>query len=162
MLAGILLDTKQFTRNTGTRTFGAALYLRGQGAIPGESSDLFRADVDDLTKEARFHSNVQIYRDKVAIAHVDSETDESYRVIAAKAADKLLSVKGVCASVTLVTIGSKVHISARSDGSINVQLVLERLNGGGHYDVAGAQVEGESMETVILRLRESIDRYLDQ
>ncbi len=162
MLAGILLDTKQFTRNTGTRTFGAALYLRGQGAIPGESSDLFRADVDDLTKEARFHSNVLVYRDKVAISYVDSDTDESYRVIAAKAADKLLSVKGVCASVTLVTIGSKVHISARSDGSINVQLVLERLNGGGHYDVAGAQVEGESMQTVILRLRESIDRYLDQ
>lgn len=162
MLAGILLDTKQFTRNTGTRTFGAALYLRGQGAMPGESSDLFRADVDDLTKEARFHTNVLIYRDKVAISHVDGDADESYRVIAAKAADKLLTVKGVCASVTLVAIGNKIHISARSDGSINVQLVLERLNGGGHYDVAGAQVEGESMQTVILRLRESIDRFLDQ
>ena len=161
MLAGILLDTKQFTRNTGTRTFSAALYLRGQGAIPGESSDLFRADVEDLTKEARFHSNVLIYRDRVAISYVDGDTDESYRVIAAKAADKLLTVKGVSASVTLVNIGGKVHISARSDGSINVQLVLERLNGGGHYDVAGAQVEGESMQTVILRLRESIDRYLD-
>jgi c-di-AMP phosphodiesterase-like protein len=162
MLAGILLDTKQFTRNTGTRTFGAALYLRGQGALPGESSDLFRSDVDDLTKEARFHTNVLIYRDRIAISYVDEEADESYRVIAAKAADKLLTVKGVCASVTLVNIGNKIHISARSDGSINVQLILERLDGGGHYDVAGAQVEGESMQTVILRLRESIDRYLDQ
>ncbi len=161
MLAGILLDTKQFTRNTGTRTFSAALYLRGQGAIPGESNDLFRADVEDLTKEARFHSNVIIYRDRVAIAYVDGDADESYRIIAAKAADKLLTVKGVSASVTLVNIGEKIHISARSDGSINVQLVLERIGGGGHYDVAGAQVEGESMQTVILRLRESIDRYLD-
>ncbi len=162
MLAGILLDTKQFSRNTGTRTFAAALFLRGEGAVPGESTDLFRADVDDLTKEARFHTNVRIYRDKVALAHIDGDTDPSYRVIAAKAADKLLSVKGVAASFTLVLIGNKIHISARSDGSINVQLILERLNGGGHFDVAGAQVEGESMETVIARLRESIDKFLDR
>ncbi len=162
MLAGILLDTKQFTRNTGTRTFGAALYLRGQGAIPGESSDLFRADVADLTKEARFHTNVSIYRERVAISYIDEKVDESYRVIAAKAADKLLTLRGVSASITLVTIGDKIHISARSDGSINVQLVLERLNGGGHFDVAGAQVAGESMMSVISRLRESIDKYLDQ
>ncbi len=162
MLAGILLDTKQFSRNTGTRTFAAALFLRGEGAVPGESTDLFRADVDDLTKEARFHTNVLIYREKVAISYVDSDADASYRVIAAKAADKLLSVKGVAASFTLVTIGNKIHISARSDGSINVQLILERLNGGGHFDVAGAQVEGESMQSVATRLRESIDKFLDR
>lgn len=161
MLAGILLDTKQFTRNTGTRTFGAALYLRGEGAIPGESSDLFRADVDDLTKEARFHTNVMIYRSCVAITHVDGETDASYRVIASKAADKLLTVRGVSASFALTTIDKKVHISARSDGSINVQLVLAALNGGGHFDSAGAQVEGQTMNDVILALRASIDNYLD-
>ncbi len=161
LLAGILLDTKQFTRNTGARTFGAAFFLRGVGAIPGESSDLFRAGVDDLTKEARFHTNVLIYREKIAISYVEDGADASYRVIAAKAADKLLTVKGVCASFTLVTIGNRVHISARSDGSINVQLVLEQLHGGGHYDVAGAQVDGESMQAVILRLREAIDQYLE-
>ncbi len=162
LLAGILLDTKQFSRNTGTRTFAAALYLRGEGAVPGESTDLFRSDVDDLTKEARFHANALIYRDCVAISYVDNDTDGSYRVIAAKAADKLLSVKGVRASFTLVSIGSKIHISARSDGSINVQLILERLNGGGHFDVAGAQVEGESMQGVVTRLRASIDKFLDR
>ena len=162
MLAGILLDTKQFTRNTGTRTFSAALYLRGEGAIPGESSDLFRADVGDLTKEARFHTNVNIYREKVAISHVDGTADASYRVVAAKAADKLLTVKGVSASITLVTIGDKVHVSARSDGSINVQLILERVGGGGHYDVAGAQVEGTDITAVIARLRAAIDEYLDK
>lgn len=161
MLGGILLDTKQFTRNTGTRTFGAARYLRGEGASPVESNDLFRSDVQDLTKEARFHTNVLIYREKIAITYVDGDADASYRTIAAKAADRLLTVKGVLASFACVTIGNKIHISARSDGSINVQLILESLNGGGHYDVAGAQVEGESMQTVILRLRESIDRYLD-
>ena len=161
MLAGILLDTKQFTRNTGTRTFGAALYLRGEGAVPGESSDLFRTDVHDLTKEALFHANVIIYREQVAITYVDGETDNSYRVIAAKAADKLLTVRGVSASFALVAIGKRVHISARSDGSINVQLILERLHGGGHFDVAGAQVEGESIQSVISTLRSSIDQYLD-
>ena len=162
LLAGILLDTKQFTRNTGSRTFGAALFLRGEGAIPGESNDLFRSDVEDLTKEARFHTNVRIYREKVAISHVDEEADASYRIVAAKAADKLLSVKGVAASFALVIIGSRIHISARSDGSINVQLILESLNGGGHYDVAGAQVDSTDMEAVVRRLREAIDKYLDQ
>jgi c-di-AMP phosphodiesterase-like protein len=162
LLAGILLDTKQFTRNTGSRTFGAALFLRGEGAIPGESNDLFRSDVNDLTKEARFHTNVLIYRERIAISYVDEGADASYRVLAAKAADKLLTVKGVYASFALVTIGNRVHISARSDGNINVQLILEALNGGGHYDVAGAQVEGENMQAVIVRLREAIDRYLDQ
>jgi c-di-AMP phosphodiesterase-like protein len=162
MLAGILLDTKQFTRNTGTRTFSAALYLRGEGAIPGESNDLFRADVSDLTKEAHFHTNVNIYRDKIAISYVEGTADASYRVVAAKAADKLLTVKGVSASIALVTIGDKIHVSARSDGSINVQLILERVGGGGHYDVAGAQVEGTDLQTVIARLRAAIDEYLDK
>lgn len=162
MLAGILLDTKQFTRNTGTRTFSAALYLRGEGAIPGESNDLFRADVSDLTKEAHFHTNVSIYRERIAISYVEGVVDASYRVVAAKAADKLLTVKGVSASVALVTIGDKIHVSARSDGSINVQLILERVGGGGHYDVAGAQVEGTDLQTVIARLRAAIDEYLDK
>lgn len=161
LLAGILLDTKQFTRNTGARTFGAALYLRGEGAIPGESNDLFRSDVDDLTKEARFHTNVLIHREKIAITYVDDGADGSYRIIAAKAADRLLTVKGVCASFALVMIGNRVHISARSDGSINVQLILEQLNGGGHYDVAGAQVDSQSVQDVIVRLSEVIDYYLD-
>lgn len=160
LLAGILLDTKQFTRNTGSRTFGAALFLRGEGAIPGESNDLFRAGVDDLTKEARFHTNVFIYHEKIAISYVEDGADGSYRVIAAKAADRLLTVKGVCASFALVMIGNRVHISARSDGSINVQLILETLNGGGHYDVAGAQVEGEALQHVIERLKGAIDYYL--
>lgn len=160
LLAGILLDTKQFTRNTGTRTFAAALYLRGEGAVPGESNDLFRTDVNDLTKEARFHANTTIYRDRVAIAYVDEDTDASYRVLAAKAADKLLTVKGVDAAITLVSIGPRVCISARSDGRINVQLILEELGGGGHFDVAGAQVERQTIQEVIVRLREAIDKNI--
>ncbi len=162
LLAGILLDTKQFTRNTGTRTFGAAQYLRGAGASPTDVYDLFKAAPSDLSKEARFHTSIVMYRDSIALASCDGETDESFRVIASKAADKMLTLKGVYAAFTLVRIGEQVHISGRSTGKVNVQLILEKLNGGGHFDVAGAQVPSSSIIEVIERLKSSIDDYLDE
>ena len=161
MLSGILLDTKRFSRSTGTRTFSVALYLRGEGANPGEANELFKTEVGDLIKEARFNSHVVIYRDQIALSVCDGEADSSYRVVAAKAADKLLGVRGVHASFAMVKIGEKIHISARSDGSINVQVILEQLHGGGHFDVAGAQVEGDSVQAVISKLKEAIDKFVD-
>ncbi len=162
LLAGILLDTKQFTRNTGTRTFGAAQYLRGAGANPTDVYDLFKASPSDLSKEARFHTSIVMYKDAIALACCDGETDESFRVIASKAADKMLTLKGVYAAFTLVRIGEQVHISGRSTGKVNVQLILEKLNGGGHFDVAGAQVASSSVIEVIERLKSSIDDYLEK
>ena len=161
LLSGILLDTKQFTRNTGTRTFAAAQYLQSAGANPTDVYNLFKTAPDDLAKEARFHTDIVMYRDNVAIASCDGETDDSYRIIASKAADKMLTLKGVDAAFAIVRIGEAVHISGRSNGKINVQLVLEKLNGGGHFEVAGAQVVGMSVEDVLERLRESIDEYCD-
>jgi c-di-AMP phosphodiesterase-like protein len=161
MLSGILLDTKRFSRSTGTRTFSVALYLRGEGANPGEANELFKTEVGDLIKEARFNSHVVIYRDQIALSVCDGEADSSYRVVAAKAADKLLGVRGVHASFAMVKIGEKIHISARSDGSINVQVIMEQLHGGGHFDVAGAQVEGDSVQAVISKLKEAIDKFVD-
>ncbi len=161
LLAGILLDTKQFTRNTGTRTFGAAQYLRGAGANPSDVYTLFKTDPDDLKKEARFHTDITIYRGTIAISCCEGETDESYRIIASKAADKMLTLKGINAAFTLVKIGEHIHISGRSQGAVNVQLILERLNGGGHFDVAGAQVEEDSVISVLETLKESIDDYFD-
>ena len=160
ILSGILLDTKQFTRNTGTRTFGAAQYLRGAGANPTDVYNLFKTLPEDLSKEARFHTGIITYRENIAISCCDGDTDESYRVIASKAADKMLTLKGIDAAFTLVRIGDRIHISGRSNGSINVQLILEKLNGGGHYDVAGAQVESESVFNVLERLKSSIDEYI--
>ena len=162
LLAGILLDTKQFTRNTGTRTFGAAQYLRGAGANPTDVYDLFKASPSDLSKEARFHTSIVMYKDAIALASCDGETDESFRVIASKAADKMLTLKGVYAAFTLVRIGEQVHISGRSTGKVNVQLILEKLNGGGHFDVAGAQVASSSVPNVIEQLKRSIDDYLEK
>lgn len=161
LLAGILLDTKQFTRNTGTRTFGAAQYLRGAGADPSDVYDLFKAAPEDLSKEARFHTAITVYKENIAISCCEGEADETYHIIASKAADKMLTLKGVDAAFTLVKIGKKVHISGRSTGKVNVQLILERLNGGGHFDVAGAQVAAESVLEVLEQLKESIDVYLE-
>ncbi len=160
LLSGILLDTKQFTRNTGTRTFGAAQYLRGAGADPTDVYSLFKATPEDLSKEARFHTSIVMYRGNIAISSCDGETDESYRIIASKAADKMLTLKGVDAAFTLVRIGDQIHISGRSSGNVNVQLILEKLNGGGHFDVAGAQIRSDSIFKVLDTLKESIDSYL--
>ena len=163
LLAGILLDTKQFTRNTGTRTFGAAQYLRGAGADPTDVYSLFKTDPSELSKEARFHTAITVYNGNIAISACDGETDESYRIIASKAADKMLTLRGVDAAFTLVRIGDQIHISGRSTGAtVNVQLILEKLGGGGHFDVAGAQVKADSVSSVLEALKASIDDYLDK
>ena len=161
LLSGILLDTKQFTRNTGTRTFGAAQYLRAAGADPTDVYALFKTAPDDLKKEAKFHTSITIYRGNIAVSACDGETDETYRVIASKAADKMLTLRGIDAAFTLVKIGEQIHISGRSNGTVNVQLILEKLNGGGHFDVAGAQVNDESIFKVLDKLKSSIDDYLE-
>jgi len=160
LLAGITLDTKQFTRNTGTRTFSAALYLRDSGADPTAVEELFKTSLEDFTREAKFRSNVVIYRGMFAVALGDGEGDSSDRIAAAKAADKLLSVEGVSASFALIKIGDAVHISARSAGKVNVQLILEKLRGGGHFDSAGAQVEADSVVDALTMLKSAIDDYI--
>ncbi len=162
LLAGILLDTKQFTRNTGTRTFGAAQYLRGAGASPTDVYNLFKTTTEDLSKEARFHTAITTYGGNIAISACEGDTDESYRVIASKAADKMLTLRGIDAAFTLVKIGDQIHISGRSNGTVNVQLILEKLNGGGHFDVAGAQVVADTVTDVLLTLKAGIDDYFDQ
>ena len=122
---------------------------------------LFKTDPKDLSKESRFHTNITIYRGNIAISACDGETDETYRVIASKAADKMLTLRGIEAAFTLVRIGDQIHISGRSNGTINVQLILEKLNGGGHFDVAGAQVVSSSVLSVLETLKSAIDDYLE-
>lgn len=161
MLSGIMVDTKNFTRSTGTRTFAAALYLRGEGGNSEIAHTFFNEDFDDFSAEAKFGSNVTIYRDSIAITTSLGTGNASDRVAASKAADKLLTVKNVDASFALVLIDNIIHISARSNGTINVQLILEKLNGGGHYNIAGAQLSGKNMKDALVRLKGAIDEYLD-
>lgn len=162
MLAGITLDTKQFTKNTGTRTFSAAMYLRDRGADPTVVQELFRESVDDYKREAKFRSNVETYKGVCAITVVgdDDEADGSYRIIAAKAADNLLKVEGIKASFAAVRIGDTVHVSARSAGELNVQLIMEEMGGGGHFDGAAAQVKESTMDEIVDQLKRAIDKYV--
>lgn len=164
MLAGIMLDTKQFQRNTGARTFGAALFLRNEGAIPASAGELFYSELSSLTAEADYESNVSLYRPAIAIAQNSSTAANEAigRVAAAKAADKLLSVIGVEASFVIFHTQEAIHISARSKGNVNVQLILEKIGGGGHFDSAATRITGVSLPQTLEMLKNAIDEYLSE
>lgn len=161
LFAGILLDTKKFTHNAGVRTFSSALYLRSEGASPLDAEAMFKTGLKDFITEAKFESRVVIYKSVIAIALNEEESNPaSARISASKAADRLLSVEGVQAAFALCRIDDTVHISARSSGTINVQLILEKMGGGGHFDAAGAQVRNSTASTALTTLRAAIDEYL--
>ena len=161
LYAGILLDTKHFTKGAGTKTPAAAMYLRDNGASYENIQDLFKSNIQDYKKEASFGEKIEIYRNCMAIALNSQGKDTTDRIMAAKVADNLLGLEDVAASFVLVQIDNVVHISARSNGTINVQLILEKLNGGGRYDAAGAQVKGSSVADTLFTLKEAIDAYIN-
>lgn len=162
LLAGIMVDTKNFTRTTGTMTFSAAMYLRGVGANSEIAGAFFREEFADFMSEAKFNSNVTMYMNKIAITQSNGNDPSFDRVAAAKAADKLLTVRGVEASFALVEIDGVIHISARSNGNVNVQLILEKMGGGGHFDAAAAALKGEDMRSTLYRLKDAIDEYFKE
>lgn len=159
LLAGIMVDTKNFTRTTGTKTFSAAMYLRGIGANSEVAGAFFHEDFNNFMSEAKFNSNVTMYLNRIAITESDGNDPAFDRVAAAKAADKLLGVRGVDASFALVKIDNVIHISARSNGSVNVQLILEKMGGGGHFDSAAAAIAGTDMRSTLYKLKDAIDEY---
>ncbi len=161
MLAGIMLDTKNFSKETGPRTFSAALYLQNEGGKSESARKYFDENIDEFLAEARFSNDIEIYRNTIAITRSDGTGNEQYdRIAASKAADKLLAVRQVEASFALVCAGSTIRISGRSSGKINVQLILEQLGGGGHFDAAGAAVDGV-MDKACELLKHAIDSYLN-
>lgn len=162
MFAGIMLDTKQFTRNTGTRTFAAAQFLRDADANPAQAQRLFSTDLSTMLSELDFEKNVVIYRDVIAIAASDRPARLSDKIAASRAADRLLNLENVQATFVLCRIDDCTHISARSAGKVNVQLILERLHGGGYFDAAGAQLKGFDFTEALELLKNSIDEYLNE
>ena len=162
IMSGIMVDTNNFTRTVGIRTFAAALYLRGAGASTEYARTFFEENFEDYQSESRFGSEAKIYRESIAITAIEGTGAAGERVSAAKAADKLLSVRNVNAAFALIRIGTTVFISARSNGSINVQLILEKIGGGGHFDVAGGAVPNSSLEDAESLLTEAIDSYMEQ
>ncbi len=161
LLAGMMLDTKMFTRNTGVRSFSSAMYLRGEGANPTDAQAFFKMEFDDFLSEASFEGNVSIYKAGIALALNEEENSPpSVRINAARAADRLLTVDGVTAAFALCRIGDTVHISGRSQTRINVQLILEKLGGGGHFDSAAVQMKGYTVSGALPALKTAIDEYL--
>lgn len=161
LLAGILLDTQNFTRNVGIRTFSAAVYLRGEGANAGKAQSVFKYRIGEFKKLAEFERNIIIFRKIFAIAQYDLDNTPENRVIAAQAAERMLQIEGIKATFTLSLAEDNIHISARSDGSVNVSLILEKLKGGGHFDSAGAKLSGVSMKQAMVMLREAIIEYCE-
>ncbi len=161
MISGIMLDTHNFTRTVGPRTFAAALYLRNAGASPEIARTFFEEDFDDYRSEALFGASLEVHREKIAITTSEGTGSAHDRIAAAKAANKLLTVRNISAAFALVRIGERIHVSARSDGSVNVQLILEKIGGGGHFDMAGASLEA-SLDAAKELLLGAINEYLDE
>lgn len=173
LLSGIMVDTKNFTRSVGARTFAAALYLRNMGANAEISNTYFYEQSGDYKAEVLFRKNLEFHKNHKEIAITCCLPDDieenpeiagcDLRVAASKAADKLLTVRGVRASFALYPYsgGGKfgVAISGRSDGSINVQEILELFGGGGHFDAAGASLEGFGVTSAVNALSALLDEY---
>ncbi len=162
LLSGIMVDTKNFTRNVGRRTFAAALYLRTAGANSEIVNSFFKQGFADYLSEAQFGSEAHMYRDNIAITALAGTGSAGDRVAAAKAADRLLGVRQVAAAFALIQTGELVHISARSAGLVNVQQILETIGGGGHFDMAGAALSGNTLEEAETILRGAIDQYFEK
>ena len=158
LLAGIVLDTKNFTMRTGGRTFEAAAFLRRAGADTAEVKKLFQNDLEGTIAKYAIIQNAKLYREKIAIAVVDHTVG---RIVAAQAADELLNIIGIDTSFVLYPDGERVIISARSMGDTNVQVILEKLGGGGNAAAAGGQISGKSLSQVATELSHAIDQYLE-
>ena len=159
LLAGIVLDTKNFTMRTGGRTFEAAAFLRRSGADTAEVKKLYQNDLADTVAKYALIQNAQLYRDHIALAVSPQPVN---RIIAAQAADELLNIMGIDTSFVVAPDGDKVNLSARSMGDTNVQVILEKLGGGGNAAAAGGQVSGKSVDEVAQELKEAIDQYFEK
>ena len=158
VLAGIVLDTKNFTMRTGSRTFEAAAFLRRSGSDTTEVKKLFQNDLQSTVARYDIIRKAEIYRDTVAIAVCGENRD---RVVASQAADELINLAGIDASFVLYGGEDGVNISGRSLEQINVQVILEKLGGGGNRNTAGAQIRGKSLEEVEAELKTAIDEFLE-
>jgi cyclic-di-AMP phosphodiesterase len=161
LLAGIVVDTKSFTLRTGARTFDAASYLRGQGADTILVQKFLKESVDTYIKRAKLIESVVFYRDGIAIAKGD-EGDQHDQVLLAQAADTLLTMDGVAASFVIAKRNEGlIGISARSLGNVNVQVIMEKLQGGGHLTNAATQLTGISIAEAERQLKLAIEDYFE-
>ena len=157
LLAGIVLDTKGFSINTGSGTFDAAAYLKRAGADAAAVKRILQSDMGIATARYDILRSAKVYKEGIALAFSD---EEQSRISIAQAADELLGIKGVHTSFVIAKDGEIIYVSGRSIGDVNVQVVLEKLGGGGSQATAGLQVVGKSVNEVVKEVKQAIDEYL--
>ena len=162
LYAGIMTDTKNFTFKTGVRTFEAAAYLRKCGVDIIRIKKWFQSDLETYNKISKIVNNTEIIRDTIGIAIYEEEDEEDANIVCAKTADELLTISDITASFVIGNLGERICISGRSIGDINVQVILEKMGGGGHITLAGAQVEGMNIEETKQLLIEKINEYFEE
>jgi c-di-AMP phosphodiesterase-like protein len=161
LFAGISVDTKNFTIKCGVKTFEAAAFLRRNGADVVRVRKLFKNDMSSYKAKATAVRDATIYRDTIAITVCPSDVPNP-NLVGAQAADELLNISGIKVSFVLTKVDDTIFISARSFDDMNVQLIMEKLGGGGHLSVAGAQLKDYSIEGAIEILKETIDDYIEK
>lgn len=156
MYAGILIDTNNFMNRTGVRTFEAAAFLRRSGADITYVRKVFRDDLDWYRAKSKVVSSAQIFADEYAIASFSDEDIDSPTIVGAQAANELLGIRGIKASFVLTEYEGKIYVSARAIDEVNVQIIMERLGGGGHMNTAGTQFQHTDMEEAVKALKQTI------
>lgn len=160
MYAGIMIDTNNFMSRTGVRTFEAAAFLRRCGADITYVRKVFRDDLDWYREKSKIVSSAEIYHEEFAIARFENESIDSPTIIGAQAANELLNINGIKASFVLTEYYGKIYVSARAIDEVNVQLVMERLGGGGHINTAGTQFQHTDMDEAVKALKQTIDTMI--
>lgn len=162
LYSGIIIDTNNFTTKTGVRTFEAAAFLRRCGADVTRVRKMLRDDAKEYKAKAETVGNAEIYKNAYAISICPSEGLESPTVVGAQAANELLNISGIKASFVITNYQNQIYISARSIDEVNVQIIMERLGGGGHMNIAGAQLENVSQAEAITIIKDTINTMLQE
>ena len=162
MYGGIVIDSQEFTVQTGVRTFEAAAYLRRCGADITRIRKIFRENFRDYQAKAAAISSAEIYRDAYAFSTIDPKGLESPTVVCAQAANELLNIRGIKASIVLTLYNDIIYVSARSIDEMNVQVLMEKLGGGGHRTIAGAQLREGSLPEAIATIKQAIDEMIKE
>jgi len=157
LYAGIMIDTNNFLTKTGVRTFEAAAYLRRNGADVVRLRKIFRTDFSEFKVKAESINNTEVFLNRFAITVCAADEADSPTVLAAQVANELLSIKDIKASFVLTEFNNKIYVSARSIDEVNVQVVMEKLGGGGHLSVAGCQLENCTIQEAIGKIKETLE-----
>lgn len=171
LMAGILLDTQNFSRDTGTRTFNACMYLRSEGAETGKAQLLFKSSVEEFNRVNAIVKDFTIYREHYAISVYDENMNPDNKVAASKAAERLTNIENINASFVIYLMENGLNLSSRSDGTVNVINIAKLLGGGGHFQSAGAVIrrkDGKDFSVSVFDrneavaiLKAAIDEYIE-